>query len=331
MSKIADTHDELFHYTTAAGLSGIIESKSLRATHASFMNDEEEIRGFYDRILPEILHPIYLKYAEDSKDHPEFRRRQGEMSFERYCVDGFEELVRKIKEAASAWHDHYITSFSTTTETDSWVREHGLLSQWRAYGSDGGYAIVFDAKALDEILQAESKPDQEEEFCWVDVQYSGLDGNRRTSDIDTNGWIGKLEEAAGAFLRSGTTDDSSKFVSSLTVLSAIFKHQGFNEEKEVRLVLSLLGPSLESNPALKSIRQHPIKTMVRDGTTVPYVELCAREVNGVKQHLPIKRIIVGPHRDKSDRKRAVQLLLKQHGLNDLIGKVSVSDIPYRGR
>jgi len=329
MGKIADTHDELFHYTTAAGLSGILESKFLRATHASFMNDEEEIVGFYDRILPKILHPVFLKYAEESRDHPEFRRQQRDMSFEHYCADRFEEVMSSIKKSASSWHDHYIASFSTTTAP--LVLEHGLLSQWRAYGSDGGYAIVFDAKALDEILQAESKPDQEEEFSWVDVQYTGLDGNRRTSDTDTNEWIGKLEDAAGAFLRSGTTDDSSKLVSLLTVLSATFKHRGFDEEREVRLVLSLLGPSLESNPALKSIRQHPIKTMVRDGTTVPYVELCAREVNGVKQHLPIKRIIVGPHRDKSDRKRAVQLLLKQHGLDDLIGKVSVSDIPYRGR
>lgn len=71
MSKISDTHEELFHYTTAAGLSGIIESKSLRATHASFMNDEEEIVGFYDCILPKILHPVFLKYAEDAlAKHP---------------------------------------------------------------------------------------------------------------------------------------------------------------------------------------------------------------------------------------------------------------------
>ena len=31
MSKIADKHDELYHYTTATGLAGILKSKSLRA------------------------------------------------------------------------------------------------------------------------------------------------------------------------------------------------------------------------------------------------------------------------------------------------------------
>jgi hypothetical protein len=59
MSKISDTHPELFHYTTAAGLSGILESNSLWATHSSFVNDAEEILGFYDRILPAILRPIF--------------------------------------------------------------------------------------------------------------------------------------------------------------------------------------------------------------------------------------------------------------------------------
>lgn len=99
----------------------------------------------------------------------------------------------------------------------------------------------------------------------------------------------------------------------------------------MRLVLSQFGPGLESHPELQSVRQHPVKTTVREGTTVPFVELCVQEASSVRQHLPIKRIIVGPHRDKDDRKRAVQLLLKQHGLNDLIDNVSVSGIPYRGK
>ena len=34
---------ELFHYTTVNGLLGILESKSLRATHAQFSNDSEEM------------------------------------------------------------------------------------------------------------------------------------------------------------------------------------------------------------------------------------------------------------------------------------------------
>lgn len=325
MGRIQDSHDELYHYTTAAGLSGILRSKSLWATHASFVNDEEEILGFYNRVLPKILRPVFRKHVENIKDQPEFQKQQGNMPFELYCEEQFGKIMRGARSAASLWHDHYITSFSTTT--DPWERKHGLLSQWRAYGPDGGYALVLDTGPLDKILSEETTSYQEEIYSWVDVQYR-LNEDFRTDDTDTNQWIEQLEAAADKFFCSDSTDDAGKLSHPLTILSSFFKHRGFAEEREVRLVLSLLGPGLESYPELQSVRQHPVKTTVRGGATVPFVELCVREASGVRQHLPIKRIIVGPHRDKNDRKRAVQLLLKQHGLT---ADVSVSDIPYRGR
>ena len=132
MSKIADSHDELYHYTTAAGLSGILETKSLWATHAAFVNDEEEISGFYDHVLPEILRPVFCKYVEDNK--LELRKLQENTSFDLYVEEEFEKRMHHFRKVASIWYDHYITSFATTT--DPWVQEHGLLSQWRACGSD---------------------------------------------------------------------------------------------------------------------------------------------------------------------------------------------------
>lgn len=327
MGKISDSHKELYHYTTAAGLSGILESKSLWATHSSFVNDEEEILGFYDRVLPEILRPTFHKYFDDIKEKPEFKKAQGSVQFDIYFEEQLTKLTNILKEVSFGFHDHYIMSFSTTTEP--YERDHGLLSQWRAYGPDGGYAIVLDTVPFDKIISEETSPYQDELYTWADVQYCPIN-NRYTNDSDTNEWIIKLQTAADKYFRSGSADDASELANPLTILSSIFKHRGFSEEQEVRLVLSLLGTKLESHSELKTVRQHPINTTVRRGVTVPFVALCVREVSGIRQHLPIKRIIVGPHRDKNDRKRAVQLLLKQHGLNDLMDKVSVSDIPYRG-
>ncbi len=330
MSTISSTHDELYHYTTAAGLSGILESNSLWATHSSFVNDEEEILGFYNRILPKILRPVFIQCCEDIKTSTEFQKRQGNAPFDLYVNGQFEAMICTLKEIVSGFHDHYITSFSTVPKDKPWLSENGLLSQWRAYGSDGGYAVVLDTGLLDKILSEEIKPYQDESYSWADVQYD-LKENRRTDDPDTNEWIERLETEANKYFRLKHDSDPAKFSEQFTVLPSTFKHRGFDEEREVRLVLNLLGPKIEFHPDLQSVRQHPIKTRVQEGTTIPYVELCVRLENGVRQHLPIKRIIVGPHRDKKDRKRAVQLLLKQHGLNDLIDKVSVSDIPYRGR
>jgi hypothetical protein len=44
---VQDFYQELFHYTSAAGLVGIIESQRLRATHAGFLNDASEIKVFF--------------------------------------------------------------------------------------------------------------------------------------------------------------------------------------------------------------------------------------------------------------------------------------------
>lgn len=303
MSSIATLHPELFHYTTAAGLAGILKDKSLWATHSSCVNDEEEIFGFYDHILPSILRPR-LPQISDSD---------------------FEKIISGFKKAASLWHDYYITSFTTTD--DKRVRANGLLSQWRAYGSDGGYALVLDTAALDEVLREEGKSFPEIEYGLGNVQYR-LNENLRTGDQDIDDRIENLESAFDTFVSSRKTEGKAELASLLTTLSLFFKHEGFEEENEVRLILAQLGPGVESVPELQSVKQHPICTRTQNGEIVPYVELCVGEIGNIRQHLPIKRIIIGPHRDKHDRKRAIQLLLKQHGLSPDI--VTVSDIPYRG-
>lgn len=325
MGKISESHGELYHYTTAAGLSGILQSKSLWATHTSFMNDEEEILGFYDRVLPKILHPIYKKYIKEVRDNPKFLALIGTTPIERYCSNEFAQLIGNFKGVAPITHDHYVTSFSTTN--DAWIREHGLLSQWRAYGPDGGYAIVFDTRPFEKLLDEEAAHYKGDTYSWADVQYE-LHPNRRTGDADTDNWIEILERASDKYFRSNSSDDLGELLEPLTILSTLFKHRGFDEEKEVRLVLSLFGSEMESHVGIKAAPEHPVKAMVRGGATVPFVELCVKETNGVRENLPIKKVIVGPHRDKNERKRAVQLLLRQHGVS---AEVCVSDIPYRGK
>lgn len=56
MSKnVSDTYDELFHYTGASGLTGIITTGTLWSTHAALLNDHEEYRIFFDKRLPALL------------------------------------------------------------------------------------------------------------------------------------------------------------------------------------------------------------------------------------------------------------------------------------
>lgn len=49
--SLAEFHPELFHYTDAKGLTGIIENQSIWASHYEYLNDSEEIRFFSERTL----------------------------------------------------------------------------------------------------------------------------------------------------------------------------------------------------------------------------------------------------------------------------------------
>lgn len=53
--KVSDEHSELYHYTTGAGLEGILRSQVLWATHIAYLNDAEEHTGFFVRRLPQLL------------------------------------------------------------------------------------------------------------------------------------------------------------------------------------------------------------------------------------------------------------------------------------
>ena len=69
MSKKFHAHDEeVLHYTTAAGLRGIVSSKTLWASHSRFLNDTEKGVSFSKRLLSKILSPIFKKHVENSED-----------------------------------------------------------------------------------------------------------------------------------------------------------------------------------------------------------------------------------------------------------------------
>lgn len=97
-----------------------------------------------------------------------------------------------------------------------------------------------------------------------------------------------------------------------------YKHQGFKEEKEVRIAAILLDSNFDETTRMEKER----KFRQRDGKLIPYIEL----FRNPGQELPIKRIIVGPHKDKECRAEALRIMLRIKGRTDI--KVTVSDIPF---
>ncbi len=107
----------LYHYSSAEGLLGIIQSRQLWATNALYLNDTSEISDALEVFRSELESvPLNL----------------GEMA-------GF--LSQGIPEySEQAPLDHFVVSFCEGGD---------LFSQWRGYGSQGtGYSIGFHSSAL---------------------------------------------------------------------------------------------------------------------------------------------------------------------------------------
>src|SRR5712692_6378210 len=101
----------LYHYTTADGLMGILRDRSMFGTHYRFLNDSLEIIWGKQLVARHI--DEYIERVEDPA----------------------RVALRQFQGAPIEQHwDIYVACFCA---------EGNLLSQWRAYGKSGGYALAF--------------------------------------------------------------------------------------------------------------------------------------------------------------------------------------------
>lgn len=117
---------DLFHYTNRKGLEGILDSKCLWATNYNCLNDRSEV--------------VHLKSILKKTLDPRFS-----------CL--IDILYKAILEENP--RPPFICSFTTVEPEQSHaelVFREGLLSQWRAYGRNGGFNICFDGEKIKSLL-----------------------------------------------------------------------------------------------------------------------------------------------------------------------------------
>jgi hypothetical protein len=118
LSAPAADEELLYHYTSPAGVMGILEGRCIWATDAMFLNDAAEVSYAQGRML--------ARLAE--------QHQYDESPWLREILDVTSTLF------APGQSGHlYLTSFCQAGD---------LLSQWRGYAGGGGYAIGFSSRAL---------------------------------------------------------------------------------------------------------------------------------------------------------------------------------------
>jgi len=204
-----------------------------------------------------------------------------------------------------------------------------LLSQWRGYGIGGGAALIFDTEKLEEILAKESISYQYSAVLLADLIYS--DDELKFKN-ELSGEIKILSDIARQFFnhenyeKEKEIDSSRGYIPFVKCISR-YKHFGFSEEKEVRVVAL---PTVFDEEYIKLAKADDAilkpekmrKYRLKNEQRVPYIDLF--ELDDIK--LPIKKIIIGPHKDKEAREIELREILSKTNI-----EIACSEIPYADR
>ncbi|MCX0501623.1 DUF2971 domain-containing protein [Erwinia billingiae] len=287
----------LYHYTDLNAVHSILDMHKIRMTDIRFLNDKTEyLQGL--EILKEASHEIFL---QDSKYDKEFAN----------VVDGwFKEAFKELFDFENAIEMFYVASFSRSSDT---------LSQWRSYGM---FAIEFDGEKLQDrvskwAFEKRKSTRKLVNFEFIECHYV-FDKNDaiveaseliRTKAIDAiyDWWQPNSPIKQNIYLYRDLRE-------TISMLATTFKHDSFNEEQEVRLVIS------------DKIVSKQIKFRTKNTVLIPFYELdvSAEVISGVK---------IGPVEDQRITEQSLYIYnlhrAAKLGGDKYILNIETSDIPYR--
>jgi Protein of unknown function (DUF2971) len=323
MTTLSEQSPHLYHYTTWQGLQGILNSQRLWAKNIRYLNDTTEYHlareVLQEKLLPEVTTKIASLVTQNTEALNYVMQNGGIENQGRILVVDMLDSLYQV-----TGNEFYITSFCGEP-LDDYERKNGLLSQWRGYGNQQGFCIVFDTEGLIQNLQRESELHSYDISHISDVVYSHQRDLIQSELGESLDELVKFNiEMLDNIFKKGTPLTGANAMKAFVYITTRFKHRGFHEEREIRIVAALLlhTAQLVEQLASKNLQLKPEKEVLfreSNGLIFPYIELFGKEVGP----LPIKKIIVGPGRSK----KSAELVLKKM-LRKLPIEILVSELPF---
>jgi hypothetical protein len=295
----------LYHYTSAEGLLGIIESRCLYASLAYLLNDASEVSYGCGIVLSAID-----KVRSTCSAAALIQRLLNDLSA------GF-----SFESNRATWaHSIFVACFC---ENDN------LLSQWRAYGKSGGYSLGLAISTSSTKLHPEPKTYTNR---LIKVVYD--------PDAQIQACVSLLTDIARAVEGIGNAvarqnqysfrryENFYELVQDLIIETIVaFKNPAFSGEQEWRLVArqrQLMKQGVDDGG------KSPTEVYFRTsrGLVVPYIKLVPRQGPTLpgKAMFPLSSIRFGPMLNRAKGERALRRLLE---MNDFPSDVAIegSEIP----
>lgn len=215
----------------------------------------------------------------------------------------------------------YLACFCQAADRETFY--HGLLSQWRAYGVDGGYAIQFNKTKLIDTIE-KSRKGNPSRYVLQQVYYSKENPLKeellKYQEQFHSSFEKYLTELADPkffereYMPNPIADLTLDALEALTKYLLFTKNSHFSEEREVRLgQIEVISP----NSA-----KHEVEFLNRNGLIVPY----KRTDNESLQLLDcIEGVVVGPSPRVPARYASVKELVRTTDRKIL---VRASEIPF---
>ncbi|HEY7170457.1 MAG TPA: DUF2971 domain-containing protein [Vicinamibacterales bacterium] len=301
----------LYHYTTADGLIGILQSRQIWATNVRFMNDTSEL-AYGIRMVRAIF--------------DEVGRQAADRGIRQARLFGFvSEGIVAMLDDAERNTKHYAVSF---------CGNGNLLSQWRGYGqAGGGFALGIASSAL-RNFEAEILPNPPVDPALLGVFLRKVIYEPQVQQQLVRGWVAFLVRWLDS--RRASSDDTPEALWASEEANAVarllyealvcFKHPGFAEEEEWRLIQQ--GRIGRQDVCKVTFR-------ARSGRIVSFSPLTFRSTAGQRGNgesprndFPLSAVTFGPTLDGEAAERALRLLLESLGFDAGQVQIDPSGIPF---
>lgn len=319
----------LWHYTSAEGMLGILESRKLWFSNARFLNDTEEIKHGYELVTSLTLE----RATEYGEDHPTRQMLQ----------DALYEIPH-LRAGSGGRLEYFVCCFC----------ENGnLLSQWRSYGNKDGYCL--GVAVSDHLrIQVDSGPKELDSYdasaglsdgfynpggrvVLRKVIYDVTEQRSLVSDV-LDRYCDALDEikSSEGVIPARSAANASYFVLAimLTEFAIAFKNPAFSVEEEWRMI-SLCN--------LATINPEHLAFRISFGLPVPYIKFNFFEIESLRHWLefqedagapkswppgsfPLEKIIVGPRPQSNRAIEAVKIMLSNLGYH-YGARVEAAEIP----
>lgn len=267
----------LYHYTDARGVEGIISEREIWSTEIESMNDKKEIKYGMEVIEEEI---------ESAK------REYEDKLVKEVFLTSIEEEIRNL---ADEEYSIFVTCF---------CREGDLLSQWRGYADKGGgYSVEFN---FNENTRISGINDEQERPYLRKVIYDKEAQKKMAGTL-----INSVCEICSTFpsLERDNPDKKevwssvAKYISKILIDFAIaFKHEGFEEEKEWRLVRVV---------RKENVNENTVDFRTNGGLIVPYVTTEVVEIISEEPDIfPVTGAIWGPSHNDDRARRSLNVFVE---------------------